>query len=206
MRASWYASWTRATWSAASLTCILTPEGKQVITGSCKRIAQRTGVDIPAEDVERILKSLYFGVERDGDALTVTVPDFRMDVDGEADLSEEVLRIYGYDKIPGTLLRGETTPGGRNDRMRLKDDLAEQLQGMGFYEIMNFSFVSPKDIEKLNLPAGRCAAQAPADSQSPGRGHVGDAFHAGARNAEDAGAEHEPRQRDGASVRGGGGL
>lgn len=129
------------------------PEGKQVITGSCKRIAQRTGVDIPAEDVERILKSLYFGVERDGDALTVTVPDFRMDVDGEADLSEEVLRIYGYDKIPGTLLRGETTPGGRNDRMRLKDDLAEQLQGMGFYEIMNFSFVSPKDIEKLKLPA-----------------------------------------------------
>ena len=82
------------------------------------------------------------------------VPDFRQDVEGEADLSEEVLRIYGYDKIPSTLLRGETTPGGRSDRMRLKDDLAGQLQGMGYYEIMNFSFLSPKDIEKLNLPAG----------------------------------------------------
>ena len=130
------------------------PAQQQVVTGSCKRIAQRTGVDIPPEDIERILTALYFDVKREGDALTAVVPDFRQDVEGEADLSEEVLRIYGYDKIPSTLLRGETTPGGRSDRMRLKDDLAGQLQGMGYYEIMNFSFLSPKDIEKLNLPAG----------------------------------------------------
>ena len=130
------------------------PAQQQVVTGSCKRIAQRTGVDIPPEDIERILTALYFDVEREGDALTAVVPDFRQDVEGEADLSEEVLRIYGYDKIPSTLLRGETTPGGRSDRMRLKDDLADQLQGMGYYEIMNFSFLSPKDIEKLNLSAG----------------------------------------------------
>ena len=130
------------------------PAQQQVVTGSCKRIAQRTGVDIPPEEIERILTALYFDVEREGDALTAVVPDFRQDVEGEADLSEEVLRIYGYDKIPSTLLRGETTPGGRSDRMRLKDDLADQLKGMGYYEIMNFSFLSPKDIEKLNLPAG----------------------------------------------------
>ena len=130
------------------------PAQQQVVTGSCKRIAQRTGVDIPPEEIERILTALYFDVKREGDALTAVVPDFRQDVEGEADLSEEVLRIYGYDKIPSTLLRGETTPGGRSDRMRLKDDLAGQLQGMGYYEIMNFSFLSPKDIEKLNLPAG----------------------------------------------------
>ena len=130
------------------------PAQQQVVTGSCKRIAQRTGVDIPPEEIERILSALYFDVKREGDALTAVVPDFRQDVEGEADLSEEVLRIYGYDNIPSTLLRGETTPGGRSDRMRLKDDLAGQLQGMGYYEIMNFSFLSPKDIEKLNLPAG----------------------------------------------------
>lgn len=130
------------------------PAKEQVVTGSCKRIAQRTGVDIPPEEIERILTALYFDVKREGDAITAVVPDFRQDVEGEADLSEEVLRIYGYDKIPSTLLRGETTPGGRSDRMRLKDDLADQLQGMGYYEIMNFSFLSPKDIEKLNLPAG----------------------------------------------------
>jgi len=127
------------------------PAQEQVITGSCKRIASRTGVDIPADDIVRILTDLHFGVERDGDTLTVTVPDYRQDVDGEADLSEEALRVFGYDKIPSTLLRGETTPGGRSARMRLKDEVARYLTGMGFYEIMNFSFVSPKTVMKLDL-------------------------------------------------------
>ena len=130
------------------------PQPQQVITASCERIARRTGVDIPAEDIVRILESLHFCVVRDGDKLTVTVPDFRQDVEGEADLSEEALRVYGYDHIPSTLLRGETTPGGRSDSMRLKDEIAKVLTGMGYYEIMNFSFVSPKQVEKLGLPEG----------------------------------------------------
>ena len=130
------------------------PAPQQVITASCQRIARRTGVDIPAEDIVRILESLHFGVVRDGDQLTVTVPDFRQDVEGEADLSEEALRVYGYDHIPSTLLRGETTPGGRSDRMRLKDEVAKVLTGMGYNEIMNFSFISPKQVEKLGLPEG----------------------------------------------------
>lgn len=127
------------------------PAKKQVITASCEKIARRAGVDIPADDTERILKELFFDVERDGDKLTVTVPDFRQDVEGEADLCEEALRVHGYDKIPSTLLRGETTPGGRSDRMRLKDEVSHVLTAMGFYEIMNYSFVSPKSVDKLML-------------------------------------------------------
>ena len=127
------------------------PAKKQVITASCEKIARRAGVDIPADDTERILKDLFFDVERDGDKLSVTVPDFRQDVEGEADLCEEALRVYGYDKIPSTLLRGETTPGGRSDRMRLKDEVSHVLTAMGFYEIMNYSFVSPKSVDKLML-------------------------------------------------------
>ncbi len=127
------------------------PAKKQVITASCEKIARRAGVDIPADDTERILKELFFDVQRDGDQLTVTVPDFRQDVEGEADLCEEALRVYGYDKIPSTLLRGETTPGGRSDRMRLKDEVSHVLTAMGFYEIMNYSFVSPKSVDRLML-------------------------------------------------------
>ena len=127
------------------------PAKKQVITASCEKIARRAGVDIPADDTERILKELFFDVKRDGDKLTVMVPDFRQDVEGEADLCEEALRVYGYDKIPSTLLRGETTPGGRSDRMRLKDEVSHVLTAMGFYEIMNYSFVSPKSVDKLML-------------------------------------------------------
>ncbi|MDO4483167.1 MAG: phenylalanine--tRNA ligase subunit beta [Clostridia bacterium] len=129
------------------------PAEKQVIKASCERIAKRTGVDIPADDIVNILRQLHFEVECDGESLTVTVPDYRQDVEsGEADLSEEALRVYGYDHIPSTNLRGETTPGGRSAGMRLKDEVAQILCGMGFYEIMNFSFVSPKTVEKLNLP------------------------------------------------------
>ena len=129
------------------------PLQPQVITASCEKIAQRTGVSIPADDIVRILTELNFTVVRDGDQITVTVPDYRQDVDQWADLSEEALRVFGYDNIPGTNLRGETTPGGRSARMRLKDELAGILVGMGFNEIMNFSFVSPRSVEKLGLPA-----------------------------------------------------
>ena len=70
------------------------------MTGSCERIARRAGVAIPPEDIVRILESLHFGVKRDGDLLTCTVPDFRQDITvGEADLCEEALRVYGYDHI-----------------------------------------------------------------------------------------------------------
>ena len=129
------------------------PEGKQVVTGSCRKIARRTGVDIPPEEIVRILRELRFQVERDGDLLTVTVPDDRMDVEGEADLSEEALRVWGYDKIPGTLLRGETTPGGRNAHQRLKDEISSVLTGEGYCEIMNYSFVSPRTLDTIRLAA-----------------------------------------------------
>ena len=79
---------------------------------SCERIARRAGVDMTPDEIETILKTLRFGVERDGDHLCVKVPADRQDINGEADLCEEALRVYGYDKVPGTLLRGETTPGG----------------------------------------------------------------------------------------------
>ncbi len=130
------------------------PQKPQVIHASLSRIARRTGVDIPMKAMVDILKNLHFEVAANGDKIDVTVPDFRQDVEGEADLSEEVLRIYGYESIPATRLRGEATPGGRSAAMRFRDALGISLNGMGFSEIMNFSFISQKSVEKLNLPAG----------------------------------------------------
>jgi len=129
------------------------PEKEQVIEASLMRIAHRTGVEIPHDKIVDILEKLSFKVKRDDDQITVTVPAFRVDIEGEADLSEEALRIYGYDHIPGTDLRGETTPGGLNPRLRLKNALADKLIAMGYYEIMNFSFQSKKMVEKLGLLA-----------------------------------------------------
>ena len=97
------------------------PRPAQVITASAAHIQERAGVDIPADDMVRILRKLHFGCERDGDTLTVTVPAFREDLDGEADICEECLRIYGYQHIPATPLRGQTTQGGVSPMKALKD-------------------------------------------------------------------------------------
>ena len=128
-----------------------TPLVPRVITASAGRIAERSGVAIPTEAMVDILTKLFFTVQRDGDRLTVTVPAYRSDVEGEADLCEEVLRIYGFEHIGCTRRRGETTPGGITPMLRLRNRIAGILQGLGYIEVMNYSFLSVKEIEKLGL-------------------------------------------------------
>ncbi len=128
------------------------PKPQQTITASVARIQERAGVDIPADDMVRILRKLQFGCERDGDTLTVTVPCFREDLDGEADICEECLRMYGYEHIGATNLRGETTQGGVSPMKALKNKIARVLTGLGYLEIMNFSFTGLSEIQKLGLP------------------------------------------------------
>lgn len=128
------------------------PKPQQTITASVARIQERAGVDIPADDMVKILRKLQFGCERDGDTLTVTVPCFREDLDGEADICEECLRMYGYEHIGATNLRGETTQGGVSPMKALKNKIARILTGLGYLEIMNFSFTGLAEIQKLGLP------------------------------------------------------
>ena len=78
-------------------------------------------------------------------------PAFRQDMETEADVSEEVLRMYGYDHIPSTLMNGVTMPGYRNAVTVFADRVKDALVGMGLYEVLNYSFISPKWIDKLNL-------------------------------------------------------
>ena len=131
--------------------CYPNPKGEQVVTASVRRINDRIGMQVPAEEMVRILSSLDMKVALDGDTLTVVAPDFREDIENEADLSEEVLRIFGYEHIQSTLLRGETAPGTRNVHMQLTDKVHRILSNKGLYEIRNFSFISPKLVEKLGL-------------------------------------------------------
>jgi len=130
------------------------PKPQRVINASCERIRRRIGVQIDNEKMEDILLSLNIDTELNGDTLTCTVPAYRVDIEGEADLSEEILRLYGYDAIPSTLMSGETMAGKRNEKQSFSAGIKNTLVGMGFYEAQTFSFVSPKWIEKLNLEEG----------------------------------------------------
>ena len=133
--------------------CYPNPKPQTVVEASVKRINNRIGMEIPGEEMVKILTSLHMDAKLNGDKLTVIAPEYREDIEVEEDLSEEVLRIYGYEHIQSTLLRGETAPGTRNANMLLSDKVSRILVGMGLYEIRNFSFISPKLLDKLNLPA-----------------------------------------------------
>ena len=131
--------------------CYPNPKPQTVVEASVKRINKRIGMNISGEEMVKILTDLHMDAKQDGDKLSVIAPEYREDIEVEEDLSEEILRIYGYEHIQSTLLRGETAPGTRNPHMLLSDKVSRILVGMGLYEIRNFSFISPKLLEKLNL-------------------------------------------------------
>ncbi|MBQ3079418.1 MAG: phenylalanine--tRNA ligase subunit beta [Clostridia bacterium] len=130
------------------------PKEKKIVKASCERIRRRIGVNVDVEKMEDILLSLNIETELDGDTLTCEIPAYRVDIEGEADLSEEILRLYGYDAIPSTLMNGVTMAGKRHEAQSFNAGVKRALVGMGYFETQSFSFVSPKWIEKLNLSEG----------------------------------------------------
>ena len=107
------------------------------------------GTDVSAEEMVRILTTLGFTVEGD----IITVPSWRLDVEHYSDIAEEVARFYGYNNIPCTLVRGETTCGGYSDVQNAERNVGALCRTMGFDEIITYSFISPTYYDKIALPA-----------------------------------------------------
>ncbi len=80
---------------------------------------------------------------------TVVIPSWRGDVEGIADLAEEVARFYGYNNIPTTLMRGQTTLGGYSDEEKLEQRLGSVCRSAGYDEIITYSFISPTCYDKI---------------------------------------------------------
>ena len=112
-----------------------------------EKINALLGTDISAEDMRAMLLRLDFTLEGD----TVIVPSWRSDVEHYSDLAEEVARLYGYDKIPATLMKGETTQGGLTDRQKAAQQVGTLCRSMGYSEIITYSFLSPACYDKIHL-------------------------------------------------------
>ena len=124
----------------------------KVVKTSVGQINALLGIEVPKADICDILKRLNFSVTARGDALSVTVPAYREDVDGYPDIAEEIIRMYGYDHIEGTFLKSASvTNGGLNDEQRTEERAKAALRGQAFCEIITYSFVSPKDYEQLRI-------------------------------------------------------
>jgi len=117
------------------------------------RICEIIGTVIPAKDVIQILKSLDMKIRADGKGkYLVTPPTFRVDIEREIDLIEEIVRLYGYDRVPITLPAVAVTEMAVIPRLRLEERIRELMVGSGFSEIINYSFSSPASVDYLGLP------------------------------------------------------
>lgn len=108
------------------------------------------GTDIPAEDMLKIFEKIELEYHKDTN--TVTIPSFRQDLLGRADLAEEVARFYGYDKIPTTLPSGEATTGKLSYKLRIEQKARDIAEYCGFSQGMCYSFESPKVFDRLLIP------------------------------------------------------
>ncbi|NLF27952.1 MAG: phenylalanine--tRNA ligase subunit beta [Clostridiales bacterium] len=130
------------------------PSEPRTVEASVRRVCRLTGVDVPGEQMEDILNALNIDAVLAGDILTCEIPAWRVDIETEADIAEEVLRMVGYERIPSTLMRAVTMVGHRSDRQRFLGNARRALAAMGLYEILNYSFVSPKWLADLSLEPG----------------------------------------------------
>ncbi len=105
------------------------------------------GLSISEQEMIDILTSLEF-VVKDG---TIIVPTFRNDIEGMADVAEEVARIYGYDRIPSTMMQGSVCVGGKTEKQLLEDAIRRELAASGLYEAVTFSFIDPKEYDMVKI-------------------------------------------------------
>ena len=124
----------------------------KVIETTVDRINELFGITVKAEGMVRILTSLEFGVERNGNNLTVTVPKFREDVDNYTDLAEEVIRFYGYSELTEDFIKSvRPTVGGVSVRQKNISDIKNMMAAYGALEAYNYSFINYKVYDKLRI-------------------------------------------------------
>ncbi|MBR5602085.1 MAG: phenylalanine--tRNA ligase subunit beta, partial [Clostridia bacterium] len=107
------------------------------------------GTEIDEQTMIDILATLECRVENGN----VYVPSFRSDLGCMQDIAEEIVRIWGYDKIPSSCIKAETTQGMRTPKQKLFVATEQLMYGMGISQIQTFSFISPKYYDAIALPA-----------------------------------------------------
>jgi len=110
------------------------------------------GTDVAENLMYTYLQRL--GFETTMERGVIKVPSWRSDVKRMADLAEEVARFHGYNNIPTTLMRGQTTLGGFSPAQKLENRLGALCRACGYSEIITYSFISPTCYDKIGWDAG----------------------------------------------------
>ena len=115
-----------------------------------KKINALLGIELSEAEMRALLEKLFFRFDGDG---WMIVPPYRGDIVNTADIAEEVVRLYGFDKIPATRFAGRVTEGGESAYQKYCARLNAGMTGLGFFETYTYSFISPKVYDKLALAA-----------------------------------------------------
>jgi len=114
------------------------------------------GIRLEVGEIGDILRRLGFNVEVDGQTSRVTTPDHRLDIGqgvvGQADLIEEIARIYGYDRIPETQIADTIPPQYSNPKLEREERVRDVLVGLGLQEVVTYRLTSPERETRILPP------------------------------------------------------
>ncbi len=131
-----------------------TPGRSRTLELHWSMVARLLGMEVPMDEGVTILRSLGFVVTVRGQTLHVQVPSFRMDVEREEDLIEEVARHYGYDRIPETMPVEATAQGTYAPVVEAEQFVREVMVRAGLTEVLTISLTNPSVLDRLRLPEG----------------------------------------------------
>jgi phenylalanyl-tRNA synthetase beta chain len=127
------------------------PQTPCTLTVDASFINQRIGLSLSAETMASLLKKVGFTVRVADETLTLSPPSFRVDVSRKEDISEEVARLFGYDNIPVTFPEMPAETRFDPPEVRSRRTLQDEMCGLGFHEVITYSFVAKDSAEKMRL-------------------------------------------------------
>ncbi len=126
---------------------------KRVITVETAQVNDVLGIEVPEDEMVKILSALQFEVELKDGVLTLAVPRYREDIENYQDIAEEVIREYGYDKVVPTFLdAAQVTNGGLNRYQSKELAVKEYMCSQGYYEIQTIAMTAKTDFDMFLIP------------------------------------------------------
>lgn len=122
-----------------------------------EKVRKFIGIDLKDEEILEILNLLEIKVKKEKDFYIAKIPTYRNDLTIEEDIAEEVVRIYGYDRVPSELpksLKPVTENHELAQKRKLLNNIRDYMIALGFNEAVNMSFMSPEDLKILEIPEG----------------------------------------------------
>lgn len=129
------------------------PKQANYVTFTPEQINNHLGTNIAKDVMLNIITSVGFDVTKDeNDEITVKVPSWRNDVTCMADISEEIARLHGFDKVKSTLPNGVSMQGTQSAKQTFIDKVKTSLSSQGLYETISFALTNEETFNKLNIP------------------------------------------------------